>query len=411
MKQAVSAIAAVALFVLMAFAGVAEETAEEQLPGVDCLSPQLTAFLDVVSRDEEPIELTAAFMPENLFYGRDYSVLKDMMKDLSIHVFAGGDTAILSLSAGTAALENLTMTALEDNRLAVRFGEETVVIPSPVGELSDETSLQAIDIVRGVIARREELQGVANWLGQQKWAKELNLTQENSQDGSAPVKLSFSGNLMMAGDPWKAEGWITRPQGNAPKDNAEITLTKDEQNHLTFTAVRHLKSSVKSKEKEGSVSSEMRVQMKGTLEGYAVSADVRLNVKNTWVRNENGALTENIRMKLNSSYRNKNPAVHGNRLDSVDLYGESTLLLSNGGRYFENRSNATMTMAGLVALEGSVALNGRLGSPEPEPLKVDENTPRQEFDEWASDAIMKISRSFYQKMDPSVIKKMMDGLN
>jgi hypothetical protein len=357
------------------------------------------------------VELTAAFMPENLFYGRDYSVLKDMMKDLSIHVFAGGDTVILSLGAGSAALDNLTMTALDDNRLAVRFDGETVVIPSPVGELSEETSLQVMDIVRGVIARREELQNVADWLGKQDWAKELTLTQDNADDGITPVKLSFSGSLPLAGESWKAEGWITRPQGKAPRDNAEITLTRDEQNHLTFTAVRNLKSSAKSKEKEGSVSSEMRVQMKGSLAGYAVSADVRLNVKNSWVRSENGAVTESIRMKLNSSYRDKNPASRLKRQDSVDLDGDATLLLSNGGRYFENRSNAKMTMDGLVALEGSMALNGRLGSLEPEPLKVDEDTPQQEFDEWASDVIIKISRWFYRKMDPSVIKKVMDGLN
>ena len=248
------------------------------------------------------------------------------------------------------------------------------------------------------------------WIGQ---LQPCTVQETYSDDGQRLTKLDLEGNLVTASGNWKISGFIRRPGGKKPKDTAEIHLVKDEKNNLTLTLSAVYTPEVKRKDREGTVTRNVRIRLDGQRAGYGISAVYSCKATNTW-KVEQEDLKERIAVSETVSWQDKTPGRRYMHLNEGKATVRHILTLStrsDENKGFHDVMSLSLEMDGGTMLAGGADFQLWI----PDMLRQMELSECEKIDakEWKAmldGTVQKIARALYQAMDPALREKVRKGL-
>ena len=194
------------------------------------------------------------------------------------------------------------------------------------------------------------------------------LQAERKTDGEGRLtRLDMTGTLTLVGEPWQAQAYFQRPGGKAPKDTAEVSLIKDDDNKLTLALSAQQKQNVRGKGDKGNQTVSTRVTLTGKLRGNKVSGTLTITQKNAWQVGEDGALSERITVKTKLAWQDRTPERRELHLNRINLNVEETMHVRSGGQAqpdWDDEADFSLFMDGEKTLAGQLTLRAAAG-PEP----------------------------------------------
>lgn len=360
------------LMLCLLFSGAAAQT----LPDLTVFSPGLTQMSEKLERGEQ-VEMTAELAVRDMLYARDLSLLQAMLDGMQI-VYSGGGT----LREGCDALklirsgETLFAADLVRNRLNAELSvnDRTFGLCLPEGfsgiaAAGDWISGEAILNRVPLISVCEAVEGLkageplaAGFVVAAPFAVERTM----SDDGTRLTKIHISSSVEREGEIWAVSGFLRQPAGRTPKDTAEITFARDEDNTLTATYSSTRSQSVSQKDKKGRVIVETALSLSGKLGGYGVTTKLKLRMQNDWTADGEN-LTEKLVMTVTLGHTDRTPGRRMQRLNdaSAKLRCEMTVKSQDAAKapvLIDEKSSLSVVFDGNtfldVSVEGDVQVGG-----------------------------------------------------
>lgn len=301
--------------------------AAQMLPDLTVFSPGLTQMSEKLGRGEA-VDMTAELTVRDMLYARDLSLLQAMLDGMQLSYSGGG-----TLQAGSDAL---TLTRGEETLFAtelVRDGQqaelsvndqvfglnlpESMTEVAAAGDMISGTAILNRVPLLSVCEAVESLEAGDMLIGGVSAAAPFSVERTMSDDGTRLTKINISGSVECAGETWTISGFLRQPAGRAPKDTAEITFARDENNTLTATYSSTRSQSVSQKDKKGRVVVETALQLSGKLGGYGVTTKLRVNMQNDWTADGEN-LTEKLIVTATLGHTDRTPGRRMQRLNDAN---------------------------------------------------------------------------------------------
>lgn len=409
------------LMLCLLFSGAAAQT----LPDLTVFSPGLTQMSEKLERGEQ-VEMTAELAVRDMLYARDLSLLQAMLDGMQI-VYSGGGT----LREGCDALklirsgETLFAADLVRNRLNAELSvnDRTFGLCLPEGfsgiaAAGDWISGEAILNRVPLISVCEAVEGLkageplaAGFVVAAPFAVERTM----SDDGTRLTKIHISSSVEREGEIWAVSGFLRQPAGRAPKDTAEITFARDEDNTLTATYSSTRSQSVSQKDKKGRVIVETALSLSGKLGGYGVTTKLKLRMQNDWTADGEN-LTEKLVMTVTLGHTDRTPGRRMQRLNdaSAKLRCEMTVKSQDAAKapvLIDEKSSLSVVFDGNtfldVSVEGDVQVGGeaRLAALAGVPV-----SSKEEIGAAFETAAERIAGMIYPRLGREAVSKAENGL-
>lgn len=409
------------LMLCLLFSGAAAQT----LPDLTVFSPGLTQMSEKLERGEQ-VEMTAELAVRDMLYARDLSLLQAMLDGMQL-VYSGGGTLREGCDALTLIRSGETLFAadLVRNRLNAELSvnDRTFGLCLPEGfsgiaAAGDWISGEAILNRVPLISVCEAVEGLkageplaAGFVVAAPFAVERTM----SDDGTRLTKIHISSSVEREGEIWAVSGFLRQPAGRAPKDTAEITFARDEDNTLTATYSSTRSQSVSQKDKKGRVIVETALSLSGKLGGYGVTTKLKLRMQNDWTADGEN-LTEKLVMTVTLGHTDRTPGRRMQRLNdaSAKLRCEMTVKSQDAAKapvLIDEKSSLSVVFDGNtfldVSVEGDVQVGGeaRLAALAGVPV-----SSKEEIGAAFETAAERIAGMIYPQLGREAVSKAENGL-
>lgn len=409
------------LMLCLLFSGAAAQT----LPDLTVFSPGLTQMSEKLERGEQ-VEMTAELTVRDMLYARDLSLLQAMLDGMQL-VYSGGgtlregcDALKLIRSGETLFAADLVRNGL-NAELSVNDRTFGLCLPegfSGIAAAGDWISGEAILNRVPLISVCEAVEGLkageplaAGFVVAAPFAVERTM----SDDGTRLTKIHISSSVEREGEIWAVSGFLRQPAGRAPKDTAEITFARDEDNTLTATYSSTRSQSVSQKDKKGRVIVETALSLSGKLGGYGVTTKLKLRMQNDWTADGEN-LTEKLVMTVTLGHTDRTPGRRMQRLNdaSAKLRCEMTVKSQDAAKapvLIDEKSSLSVVFDGNtfldVSVEGDVQVGGeaRLAALAGVPV-----SSKEEIGAAFETAAERIAGMIYPRLGREAVSKAENGL-
>lgn len=409
------------LMLCLLFSGAAAQT----LPDLTVFSPGLTQMSEKLERGEQ-VEMTAELAVRDMLYARDLSLLQAMLDGMQL-VYSGGgtlregcDALKLIRSGETLFAADLVRNGL-NAELSVNDRTFGLCLPegfSGIAAAGDWISGEAILNRVPLISVCEAVEGLkageplaAGFVVAAPFAVERTM----SDDGTRLTKIHISSRVEREGEIWAVSGFLRQPAGRAPKDTAEITFARDEDNTLTATYSSTRSQSVSQKDKKGRVIVETALSLSGKLGGYGVTTKLKLRMQNDWTADGEN-LTEKLVMTVTLGHTDRTPGRRMQRLNdaSAKLRCEMTVKSQDAAKapvLIDEKSSLSVVFDGNtfldVSVEGDVQVGGeaRLAALAGVPV-----SSKEEIGAAFETAAERIAGMIYPRLGREAVSKAENGL-
>ena len=409
------------LMLCLLFSGAAAQT----LPDLTVFSPGLTQMSEKLERGEQ-VEMTAELAVRDMLYARDLPLLQAMLDGMQL-VYSGGgtlregcDALKLIRSGETLFAADLVRNGL-NAELSVNDRTFGLCLPegfSGIAAAGDWISGEAILNRVPLISVCEAVEGLkagepltAGFVVTAPFAVERTM----SDDGTRLTKIHISSSVEREGEIWAVSGFLRQPAGRAPKDTAEITFARDEDNTLTATYSSTRSQSVSQKDKEGRVIVETALSLSGKLGGYGVTTKLKLRMQNDWTADGEN-LTEKLVMTVTLGHTDRTPGRRMQRLNdaSAKLRCEMTVKSQDAAKapvLIDEESSLSVVFDGNtfldVSVEGDVQVGGeaRLAALAGVPV-----SSKEEIGAAFETAAERIAGMIYPRLGREAVSKAENGL-
>ena len=409
------------LMLCLLFSGAAAQT----LPDLTVFSPGLTQMSEKLERGEQ-VEMTAELAVRDMLYARDLSLLQAMLDGMQL-VYSGGGT----LREGCDALklirsgETLFAADLVRNGLNAELSvnDRTFGLCLPEGFsgiaaagdwISGEAILNRVPLI-SVCEAVEGLKAGEPLAAGFVVAAPLAVERTMSDDGTRLTKIHISSSVEREGEIWAVSGFLRQPAGRTPKDTAEITFARDEDNTLTATYSSTRSQSVSQKDKKGRVIVETALSLSGKLGGYGVTTKLKLRMQNDWTADGEN-LTEKLVMTVTLGHTDRTPGRRMQRLNdaSAKLRCEMTVKSQDAAKapvLIDEKSSLSVVFDGNtfldVSVEGDVQVGGeaRLAALAGVPV-----SSKEEIGAAFETAAERIAGMIYPRLGREAVSKAENGL-
>lgn len=409
------------LMLCLLFSGAAAQT----LPDLTVFSPGLTQMSEKLERGEQ-VEMTAELAVRDMLYARDLSLLQAMLDGMQI-VYSGGgtlregcDALKLIRSGETLFAADLVRNGL-NAELSVNDRTFGLCLPegfSGIAAAGDWISGEAILNRVPLISVCEAVEGLkagepltAGFVVTAPFAVERTM----SDDGTRLTKIHISSSVEREGEIWAVSGFLRQPAGRTPKDTAEITFARDEDNTLTATYSSTRSQSVSQKDKKGRVIVETALSLSGKLGGYGVTTKLKLRMQNDWTADGEN-LTEKLVMTVTLGHTDRTPGRRMQRLNdaSAKLRCEMTVKSQDAAKapvLIDEKSSLSLVFDGNtfldVSVEGDVQVGGeaRLAALAGVPV-----SSKEEIGAAFETAAERIAGMIYPRLGREAVSKAENGL-
>ena len=409
------------LMLCLLFSGAAAQT----LPDLTVFSPGLTQMSEKLERGEQ-VEMTAELAVRDMLYARDLSLLQAMLDGMQL-VYSGGgtlregcDALKLIRSGETLFAADLVRNGL-NAELSVNDRTFGLCLPegfSGISAAGDWISGEAILNRVPLISVCEAVEGLkageplaAGFVVTAPFAVERTM----SDDGTRLTKIHISSSVEREGEIWAVSGFLRQPAGRAPKDTAEITFARDEDNTLTATYSSTRSQSVSQKDKKGRVIVETALSLSGKLGGYGVTTKLKLRMQNDWTADGEN-LTEKLVMTVTLGHTDRTPGRRMQCLNdaSAKLRCEMTVKSQDAAKapvLIDEKSSLSLVFDGNtfldVSVEGDVQVGGeaRLAALAGVPV-----SSKEEIGAAFETAAERIAGMIYPRLGREAVSKAENGL-
>lgn len=409
------------LMLCLLFSGAAAQT----LPDLTVFSPGLTQMSEKLERGEQ-VEMTAELAVRDMLYARDLSLLQAMLDGMQL-VYSGGgtlregcDALKLIRSGETLFAADLVRNGL-NAELSVNDRTFGLCLPegfSGIAAAGDWISGEAILNRVPLISVCEAVEGLkageplaAGFVVTAPFAVERTM----SDDGTRLTKIHISSSVEREGEIWAVSGFLRQPAGRTPKDTAEITFARDEDNTLTATYSSTRSQSVSQKDKKGRVIVETALSLSGKLGGYGVTTKLKLRMQNDWTADGEN-LTEKLVMTVTLGHTDRTPGRRMQRLNdaSAKLRCEMTVKSQDAAKapvLIDEKSSLSLVFDGNtfldVSVEGDVQVGGeaRLAALAGVPV-----SSKEEIGAAFETAAERIAGMIYPRLGREAVSKAENGL-
>ena len=409
------------LMLCLLFSGAAAQT----LPDLTVFSPGLTQMSEKLERGEQ-VEMTAELAVRDMLYARDLSLLQAMLDGMQL-VYSGGgtlregcDALKLIRSGETLFAADLVRNGL-NAELSVNDRTFGLCLPegfSGIAAAGDWISGEAILNRVPLISVCEAVEGLkageplaAGFVVAAPFAVERTM----SDDGTRLTKIHISSSVEREGEIWAVSGFLRQPAGRTPKDTAEITFARDEDNTLTATYSSTRSQSVSQKDKKGRVIVETALSLSGKLGGYGVTTKLKLRMQNDWTADGEN-LTEKLVMTVTLGHTDRTPGRRMQRLNdaSAKLRCEMTVKSQDAAKapvLIDEKSSLSLVFDGNtfldVSVEGDVQVGGeaRLAALAGVPV-----SSKEEIGAAFETAAERIAGMIYPRLGREAVSKAENGL-
>ena len=409
------------LMLCLLFSGAAAQT----LPDLTVFSPGLTQMSEKLERGEQ-VEMTAELAVRDMLYARDLSLLQAMLDGMQL-VYSGGgtlregcDALKLIRSGETLFAADLVRNGL-NAELSVNDRTFGLCLPegfSGIAAAGDWISGEAILNRVPLISVCEAVEGLkageplaAGFVVAAPFAVERTM----SDDGPRLTTLHISSSVEHEGEIWAVSGFLRQPAGRTPKDTAEITFARDEDNTLTATYSSTRSQSVSQKDKKGRVIVETALSLSGKLGGYGVTTKLKLRMQNDWTADGEN-LTEKLVMTVTLGHTDRTPGRRMQRLNdaSAKLRCEMTVKSQDAAKapvLIDEKSSLSVVFDGNtfldVSVEGDVQVGGeaRLAALAGVPV-----SSKEEIGAAFETAAERIAGMIYPRLGREAVSKAENGL-
>lgn len=409
------------LMLCLLFSGAAAQT----LPDLTVFSPGLTQMSEKLERGEQ-VEMTAELAVRDMLYARDLSLLQAMLDGMQL-VYSGGgtlregcDALKLIRSGETLFAADLVRNGL-NAELSVNDRTFGLCLPegfSGIAAAGDWISGEAILNRVPLISVCEAVEGLkageplaAGFVVTAPFAVERTM----SDDGTRLTKIHISSSVEREGEIWAVSGFLRQPAGRTPKDTAEITFARDEDNTLTATYSSTRSQSVSQKDKKGRVIVETALSLSGKLGGYGVTTKLKLRMQNDWTADGEN-LTEKLVMTVTLGHTDRTPGRRMQRLNdaSAKLRCEMTAKSQDAAKapvLIDEKSSLSVVFDGNtfldVSVEGDVQVGGeaRLAALAGVPV-----SSKEEIGAAFETAAERIAGMIYPRLGREAVSKAENGL-
>ena len=409
------------LMLCLLFSGAAAQT----LPDLTVFSPGLTQMSEKLERGEQ-VEMTAELAVRDMLYARDLSLLQAMLDGMQL-VYSGGgtlregcDALKLIRSGETLFAADLVRNGL-NAELSVNDRTFGLCLPegfSGIAAAGDWISGEAILNRVPLISVCEAVEGLkagepltAGFVVAAPFAVERTM----SDDGTRLTKIHISSSVEREGEIWAVSGFLRQPAGRTPKDTAEITFARDEDNTLTATYSSTRSQSVSQKDKKGRVIVETALSLSGKLGGYGVTTKLKLRMQNDWTADGEN-LTEKLVMTVTLGHTDRTPGRRMQRLNdaSAKLRCEMTVKSQDAAKapvLIDEKSSLSVVFDGNtfldVSVEGDVQVGGeaRLAALAGVPV-----SSKEEIGAAFETAAERIAGMIYPRLGREAVSKAENGL-
>lgn len=409
------------LMLCLLFSGAAAQT----LPDLTVFSPGLTQMSEKLERGEQ-VEMTAELAVRDMLYARDLSLLQAMLDGMQL-VYSGGgtlregcDALKLIRSGETLFAADLVRNGL-NAELSVNDRTFGLCLPegfSGIAAAGDWISGEAILNRVPLISVCEAVEGLkagepltAGFVVTAPFAVERTM----SDDGTRLTKIHISSSVEREGEIWAVSGFLRQPAGRTPKDTAEITFARDEDNTLTATYSSTRSQSVSQKDKKGRVIVETALSLSGKLGGYGVTTKLKLRMQNDWTADGEN-LTEKLVMTVTLGHTDRTPGRRMQRLNdaSAKLRCEMTVKSQDAAKapvLIDEKSSLSVVFDGNtfldVSVEGDVQVGGeaRLAALAGVPV-----SSKEEIGAAFETAAERIAGMIYPRLGREAVSKAENGL-
>lgn len=409
------------LMLCLLFSGAAAQT----LPDLTVFSPGLTQMSEKLERGEQ-VEMTAELAVRDMLYARDLSLLQAMLDGMQL-VYSGGGTLREGCDALTLIRSGETLFAADlvrnglNAELSVNDRTFGLCLPegfSGIAAAGDWISGEAILNRVPLISVCEAVEGLkagepltAGFVVAAPFAVERTM----SDDGTRLTKIHISSSVEREGEIWAVSGFLRQPAGRAPKDTAEITFARDEDNTLTATYSSTRSQSVSQKDKKGRVIVETALSLSGKLGGYGVITKLKLRMQNDWTADGEN-LTEKLVMTVTLGHTDRTPGRRMQRLNdaSAKLRCEMTVKSQDAAKapvLIDEKSSLSVVFDGNtfldVSVEGDVQVGGeaRLAALAGVPV-----SSKEEIGAAFETAAERIAGMIYPRLGREAVSKAENGL-
>ena len=409
------------LMLCLLFSGAAAQT----LPDLTVFSPGLTQMSEKLERGEQ-VEMTAELAVRDMLYARDLSLLQAMLDGMQL-VYSGGgtlregcDALKLIRSGETLFAADLVRNGL-NAELSVNDRTFGLCLPegfSGIAAAGDWISGAAILNRVPLISVCEAVEGLkagepltAGFVVAAPFAVERTM----SDDGTRLTKIHISSSVEREGEIWAVSGFLRQPAGRTPKDTAEITFARDEDNTLSATYSSTRSQSVSQKDKKGRVIVETALSLSGKLGGYGVTTKLKLRMQNDWTADGEN-LTEKLVMTVTLGHTDRTPGRRMQRLNdaSAKLRCEMTVKSQDAAKapvLIDEKSSLSVVFDGNtfldVSVEGDVQVGGeaRLAALAGVPV-----SSKEEIGAAFETAAERIAGMIYPRLGREAVSKAENGL-
>ncbi len=402
-------------------------SAAQTLPSVDIPSPGL-ARLQQMLQSEPVTTLSAAFSADELFHIRDLSLFQTMLEGTQVTITeAETEEGILTAARitrqGNLLLE-MGITQREDGQMALSMEGRSVLID--FSDFIPDTGLPAdgfSDWISGIPwGTRVPLSTMKELLPAEPrkdlisgWAVGPFVSQETwSDDGERLTRLDFSGSVNIGGEELKVEGFIRKPGGKSPKDTAEIHVTKDDNNTLTWSRSTSYRSETARKERQGTVTVTHRINCAGKLDGYAVSLTGTVKLTNKWTA-DGETLGEKETLSVSLKWQDKNPKLTHLHYESGEISMKNSMEMistETAGSVQTAKDSSTLTIKGRSYTPFSVGIGLQItpGGEIPEMVYAKEKLSGEELADYFEEMMVTVAKRIYALLDQKARDKIVNSI-
>ena len=419
MKYRLMAVLATALCLMVSCAFA------QTLPDLTVFSPGLTQMSEKLGRGEA-VEMTAELGVTDMLYARDLSLLRAMLDGMQL-AYSGGGTLEAGGDAVTLTRGGETLLTAEFVRLGrqaeLSVNGEKFGLPLPerfaqiaaAGDALSETAilnrvplLSVCEAVEGFDAGDALIGGFAA-------AAPFAVERTMSDDGTRLTKINISGSVEHEGETWAVSGYLRQPAGRAPRDTAEITFARDEDNTLTATYSSTRSQSVSQKDKKGRVIVDTALQLSGKLGGYGVTTKLKVRMQNDWTADGEN-LTEKLTVTVTLGHTDRTPGRRMQRLNdmSAKLRCDMTVRsqeTASAPVAIAEKSSLSATFDGNTFLDVSVKGDALIGGEKKQPALT--GAPASSMEEIGAafgEAAERIAKLVYPQLGSDAVSKAQKGL-
>ena len=396
----------------------------QQLPDIDVFSPGLIRLSEKMAQ-EPPVHMEAELSAVDAFYVRDLSVFSSMLAGTKMIYDAAPGAAYTDRLRIEREGETLFSGALGETSIAVNGEAFPAEAAAMMGRDEKETALLAF-VQNTAVLERVPLEKVEEFLlsfeqGEellfgyridQPFASERTL----SDDGTRLTRININGSIVKEGEkPWVIKGYLKQPAGRAPKDTFDLTAVQDEKNSLELTYSSTHQKEITKKNRAGKSSVDTHLKIAGKLGGYSINERLTSYLRNTWTADGEN-LNEHITVSLTLEHHDSTPGREMQRMNAAEakLRHDIRLTTAESGNDVIDLTDTiklSLVMDGNTVLDTAADTAMRIGGEAVQMADIPEAAQGRTLEEALNDAVGKIARAAYSRMDNAMKKKVLQGLD